>query len=402
MLCRKVPDRTRIFHVSDPLSWKAMYLLLSEELKWFLLGISVFFCLLAIGILLWQTLWCCTHTPKSQDPDVYLQTRHSYTPNYKVEAPGCSRRLSVALQTFPEPRCSRERQEEAQPVQTEVQRTVQGSLLFSLYYDRVESQLVVTVLQAKGLQGQGPDQKLHPFVRVRLLWAGPAVEGRSLHHVQQEYQSRVVKDSHSPSFGDQFIFTLRQEKELAHHTVRMEVRDYDTFSRQGSLGEVRVPLGQINMTSYPFELLEDLHTPQKDLVGEVLLSLRLLPTCQRLEVGLLKIRTLPPTRHTQKVLYARVSVQCNHIQLRHQKTSSQPYVEVTVFNQVLHFSLPDPDIHQCSIVVSVYHSLAGRKSTKHLIGQANLGKGEASENQHWRQMMRSVRQPIAQWHQLLI
>lgn len=379
-----------------------MYLPLSEELKWFLLGISVFFFLLAIGILLWQTLRSCTHTHTSQNPDVYLQTRHSYSSNCKVEAPGCSSRLSVALQPSSEACCSWERQEEARPLRKEVQRTVQGSLLFSLYYDRVESQLVVTVLQAKGLQGQGPDQKLHPFVGVRLLWAGPEVEGRSLHRVQQEWQSRVVKDSLSPSFGDQFTFTLKQEKELAQHTVRLEVRDYDTFSRQGSLGEVRVPLGQINMTSYPLELLEDLHTPQKDLVGEVLLSLRLLPTCQRLEVGLLKVRTLPPTRHTQEALHARVSVQCNHIQLRHQKTSSQPYVEVTVFNQVLPFSLPDHDIHQCSILVSVYHSLAGRKSTKHLIGQANLGKGGASENQHWRLMMRSVRQPIAQWHQLLI
>lgn len=41
-----------------------------------------------------------------------------------------------------------------------------------------------------------------------------------------------------------------------------QVRDFDKFSRHTVLGEVRVPLGQLNI-SYPLELQEDLKIPQK-------------------------------------------------------------------------------------------------------------------------------------------
>lgn len=41
-----------------------------------------------------------------------------------------------------------------------------------------------------------------------------------------------------------------------------QVRDFDKFSRHTVLGEVRVPLRQLNIT-YPLELQEDLQVPQK-------------------------------------------------------------------------------------------------------------------------------------------
>lgn len=41
-----------------------------------------------------------------------------------------------------------------------------------------------------------------------------------------------------------------------------QVRDFDKFSRHTVLGEVRVPLGKLNI-SYPLELQEDLQIPQK-------------------------------------------------------------------------------------------------------------------------------------------
>ncbi|KAK6318262.1 hypothetical protein J4Q44_G00115530 [Coregonus suidteri] len=59
-------------------------------------------------------------------------------------------------------------------------------------------------------------------------------------------------------------------------------------------------------------------TPQKDLVGEVLLRLKYLHTLQRLEVGLLKIRAPPQPSKKNKALYAKISVLCNQFKLRHQ------------------------------------------------------------------------------------
>lgn len=75
---------------------------------------------------------------------------------------------------------------------------------------------------------------------------------------------------------------------------------------------------------------------------------------------------------------------------------------VTVFNEVLMFSMPELPLEQCKISVSVYETLMTRKSAKRLIGQLTVGKEKGVEDKHWILMMSSVRQPIAEWHGLLI
>ncbi|KAJ8003212.1 hypothetical protein DPEC_G00167060 [Dallia pectoralis] len=288
-----------------------------------------------------------------------------------------------------------------QPSLKDQEQEVKGSLRFSLYYDQLQSRLVVTILEARELPLRDFSHSVDPFVRVWLLWAGHE-EGEnkgvgsslSLQCVLQEWQSRMVENNSSPMFGDQFTCSL-EEEDFPHITVRFEVRGFDKFSRHGILGEVRVHLCNVK-TSYPLEFLEDLQTPQKDLVGEVLLSLKFLHTLQRLEVGLLKIRA-----PQQSTIYARISVLCNEFKLRHQKSTVKTRWKVTAFNEVMMFTLPDPPIRECDIVVSVYEIHAAKKSSKRLLGQVAFGKTNSSEDEHWSSMMRSICQPVAKWHPLL-
>ncbi|KAM4618500.1 synaptotagmin-2 [Polymixia lowei] len=396
----------------------------SDTVKYCLLGISVTLLLLALGILLWQAIRCCTQTHTAQntaDSVLIYSTPRTYSgaPSTKVEDGGVeARRLSRCLSVGSVPSAGSDRAggDRAGGDQGEQanQEKVHGSLRFSLYYDQLQSRLVVTVLQAEGLQGRSQTNSLHPFVRLRLMWTEPEVEeverfvndegegtARALWTVLYEWRTRIVKDTCNPLFGDQFSWSLQQKEDLHRITLRMEVRDFDKFSRHVVLGEVRVSLEQLKI-SYPLELQEDLQTPQKDLVGEVLLSLKFLPTCQRLEVGLLKIRTLPTETRSDTALYARISVQYNQCKLRHQKTSAVTQCHVTVFNQVLMYSLPEFPLEECNILVSVYETHTTRKLAKRLVGQLTVGKGRSFEDQHWSLMMRSVRQPIAMWHRLYI
>lgn len=128
----------------------------------------------------------------------------------------------------------------------------------------------------------------------------------------QEWRTHIVKGSCNPLFGDQFSCILQEPKELQNMSLRMEVlhytnsiltprrlicqwkhenlrwkkvkvcfytsvkkkklsvmclcssqvRDFDKFSRHTVLGEVRVPLRQLNIF-YPLELQDDLQIPQK-------------------------------------------------------------------------------------------------------------------------------------------
>ncbi|XP_035251140.1 synaptotagmin-5 isoform X2 [Anguilla anguilla] len=278
----------------------------------------------------------------------------------------------------------------------------QGSLCFSLQYDQLQARLQLTVLGARALGGSGSSGSMDPLVRVRLLWAGPKDTPTSppLHCVLREWQTRAVTDSSNPAFGDQFSCSL-PERDLPHVTVRLEVRDFNKHSRHEILGEVRAHLGGLDL-SYPLEIQEDLQPAKKDQVGEVLLSLKYLPTSQRLEVGLLKVRTLSQSPNKHRALYARTSVVCNRCNLRHQKTTHKTRWEMTVFNEVMTFALPGPQVTECSIVVSVYEVGGGKRSSKRLIGQASLKKGKRAEDEHWSLMTHSLRQPIAKWHLLLI
>ncbi|XP_061078525.1 synaptotagmin-2 [Conger conger] len=341
-----------------------------DDIKYSILGISVLLLAVAVIILVWQVYRYYTLTPASQ------------------------RLASPSLSGSPPP---------GWPLQA------QGSLHFSLLYDRPRAQLLLRVLGARGLRGaqeRGAGHSLargrDPLVIVRVMWAGPKDTPTSppLYCVLSEWQSPTVTDSTNPASGDEFSCPL-PEKEIPHTTVRLEVRDVNKHSRQGILGEVRADLGGMNLGD-PLEIQQDLQLLRKDPVGEVLLSLKYLPTSQRLEVGLLKIRTLSQSPSKHKSLYARTSVVCNRRNLRHQKTTMKTRWEVTVFDEVMTFALPDPQVTECSIVVSVYEVAEGKRSPKRLIGQVNLRKGRKAEDEHWSLMMRSLRQPIAKWHLLLI
>ncbi|XP_070828618.1 synaptotagmin-2 isoform X2 [Chaetodon trifascialis] len=375
----------------------------SDSVKYCILGISVTLLLLALGILAWQAFRCCTqtHTTHTQQDNVnsdllYSDKKSRTAGNYSgapstrveevnTEAHRLSRCLSQASFPAPESRLTdRQMGEEA------------------------------SVKKVEGLQDHSQKHSLQPFVKLSLMWTSSEeveVEGCTdeegagmppvVWTVLQEWQTRIVKGSCNPLFGDQFSCILQEPKELHHINLRMEVRDFDKYSRNTVLGEVRVPLGQLNI-SYPLELQEDLQIPQKVLVGEVLLSLKFLPTSQRLEVGLLKVRMRLTEMCSDAALYVRISVQCNQCKLRYQKTSAVARCPVTVFNEVFMFSLPEFPLQQCKIMVSVFETHTTRKSTKHLIGQLTVGKEKNSEDKHWSLMMCSVRQPIAKWHGLMM
>lgn len=99
---------------------------------------------------------------------------------------------------------------------------VQGTLRFSLFYDQLQSRLVVTVLEAKDLAAREFSRSADPFVCLRLLWATREEDEQRLSCVLQEWQTRLVKDSCNPMFGDQFSCTLGEE-DVPWVTLRMEV-----------------------------------------------------------------------------------------------------------------------------------------------------------------------------------
>ncbi|XP_075898785.1 synaptotagmin-2 isoform X2 [Nelusetta ayraudi] len=373
---------------------------LSERIQYLTLGISVVLLLLALGVLAWQAYRCCANTTYTNKANSNLQDQKSRTEVSYARGPQVCR-LSHCLSQGLVPPSSFN--------QTGITK-VDGSLRFSIYYEEPHSQLVVSVLQAEGLV----ESNLQAFVKIILLWpTARSVEIKDsvnkkdgetepvLWAVLHQWQTHIVKGSRNLLFGDQFSCILQENEELHHISLKMEVRDFDNFSRQTVLGEVRIPLEQLNI-SYPIEMLKDLQPPQKDLVGQVLLSLKFLPTSQRLEIGVLKVRTALTGKCSDAALFVKIRVQCNQCKLRSQKTSTVAQSLMTVFNDVLLFPLQELPLQECKIVVSVYNTYMTKRPTRYLVGQFTVGRDDQFEDEHWRLMMHSIRQPIARWHGLLI
>uniref|UniRef100_A0A8C3PL50 C2 domain-containing protein n=1 Tax=Calidris pygmaea TaxID=425635 RepID=A0A8C3PL50_9CHAR len=85
---------------------------------------------------------------------------------------------------------------------------------------------------------------------------------------------------------------------------------------------------------------------------------------------------------------------------KHQKSRPRAHTPLIIFNETFLFHMPEPLAWDCTVLVSIYEV---DSDSRHLVGQATLGKRRAKEAaEHWDLMIKSIQQPVAKWHPLLI
>ncbi|XP_009944505.1 PREDICTED: LOW QUALITY PROTEIN: synaptotagmin-11-like [Leptosomus discolor] len=259
-----------------------------------------------------------------------------------------------------------------------------GTLKFSLLHPREQCKLLLTGLEARGLYSHGCAEYA---AWVQLLRQVPS-RIPALQCMVQEWQSWVVKNSSRPAIGEHFVFSL-QDAKVEKSTLKLEVQQH---SMNTVLGEVRVTLNELK-ASQSLVLCEKLQKTTEDIVGEVLVSLQCFPISQRIEVRLLKAKTY---------IYMRIDVSCRRHRKKHQKSRPWACSLLTIFNEnkpVL-FHTPEPPAWDRTVLVPIYEVDA---NSELLIGQTTLGKRRAREAaDHWDLKIKTVQQPIAKWHPLLI
>ncbi|XP_073410532.1 synaptotagmin-2-like isoform X2 [Dendrobates tinctorius] len=268
-----------------------------------------------------------------------------------------------------------------------------GKLKFNLQYKKKTATLTLTVIEATDL----PEYSRDPFVRIRVFskFEEPQSEVQSVIH---ERETKVVKNSRNPVFDEDFSFSLK-DYPLSNISLKLEVKDFDKYSRHTLIGETRTALKDLK-ASETLEFDEDLQEKTKDIIGEALISLKCLPTAQKIEVGILKFKTSSSSIIKERDVYARIDVFSNQHKQKHQKSSLRAKSKVTVFNETFLFSLPDPGTTHCLILISLYETLS---TGKKLIGQTTLGNQKTNlKDHHWDLMIHSLRQPVAEWHPLYI
>ncbi|KAI0230951.1 Synaptotagmin-7 [Lamellibrachia satsuma] len=186
-----------------------------------------------------------------------------------------------------------------------------------------------------------------------------------------------------------------------NRTLYMQVLDYDRFSRDDPIGEICLPLNDLDLTTGQtmWRALQPCKGHMGKL-GEALISLCYQPTVGRITVVIMKCRDLKSKDiNGYSDPYVKIWLMHDGKKTEKKKTATKERDLNPVFNESFVFNVPYERVRQTSLIISVMdYDRLGRNE---LIGQVVLGsKSGPMEVKHWNEMFAKSRQPVAQWHLL--
>uniref|UniRef100_A0A1A9WQB8 C2 domain-containing protein n=2 Tax=Glossina TaxID=7393 RepID=A0A1A9WQB8_9MUSC len=265
-----------------------------------------------------------------------------------------------------------------------------GQIHFSLEYDFQNTSLILKVLQGKELPAKDLSGTSDPYVRVTLM-------PDKKHRLETKIKRRTL----NPRWNETFYFEGFPIQKLQSRVLHLHVFDYDRFSRDDSIGEVFMPLCQVDFgTKQSF--WKALKPPAKDKCGELLSSLCYHPSNSILTLTLIKARNLKAKDINGKSdPYVKVWLQFGEKRIEKRKTPIFNCTLNPVFNESFSFNVPWEKIRECSLDVMVmdFDNIGRNELIGRILLAGKNGSG-ASETKHWQDMISKPRQTIVQWHRL--
>ncbi|XP_069357118.1 synaptotagmin-7 isoform X1 [Maniola hyperantus] len=265
-----------------------------------------------------------------------------------------------------------------------------GQIHFSLEYDFQNTTLILRIIQGKELPAKDLSGTSDPYVRVTLL-------PDKKHRLETKIKRRTL----NPRWNETLYFEGFPIQKLQSRVLHLHVFDYDRFSRDDSIGEVFLPLCQVDLSEKP-SFWKALKPPAKDKCGELLTSLCYHPSNSVLTLTLLKARNLKAKDINGKSdPYVKVWLQFGDKRIEKRKTAVFKCTLNPVFNDSFSFNVPWEKIRECSLDVQVmdFDNIGRNELIGRILLAGKNGSG-ATETKHWQDMITKPRQTIVQWHRL--
>ncbi|XP_071454840.1 synaptotagmin 1 isoform X2 [Hetaerina americana] len=277
--------------------------------------------------------------------------------------------------------------DEAESKQSEVKL---GKLQYKLEYDFNSNSLAVTVIQAEDLPALDMGGTSDPYVKVYLL-----------PDKKKKFETKVHRKTLSPVFNETFTFKNVPYADAMNKTLVFAIFDFDRFSKHDQIGEVKVPLCQVDLAQ-TIEEWRELQGVEGEggQLGDICFSLRYVPTAGKLTVVILEAKNLKKMDvGGLSDPYVKIALMQNGKRLKKKKTSIKKCTLNPYYNESFSFEVPFEQIQKVQLVVTVVDY--DRIGTSEPIGKVVLGyNASGTELRHWSDMLASPRRPIAQWHTL--
>ncbi|XP_003807164.2 synaptotagmin-5 isoform X3 [Pan paniscus] len=264
-----------------------------------------------------------------------------------------------------------------------------GRLQYSLDYDFQSGQLLVGILQAMGLAALDLGGSSDPYVRVYLL-----------PDKRRRYETKVHRQTLNPHFGETFAFKVPYV-ELGGRVLVMAVYDFDRFSRNDAIGEVRVPMSSVDL-GRPVQAWRELQAAprEEEKLGDICFSLRYVPTAGKLTVIVLEAKNLKKMDvGGLSDPYVKVHLLQGGKKVRKKKTTIKKNTLNPYYNEAFSFEVPCDQVQKVQVELTVldYDKLGKNEA----IGRVAVGAAAGGAGlRHWADMLANPRRPIAQWHSL--
>ncbi|XP_012548535.1 synaptotagmin I isoform X3 [Bombyx mori] len=265
-----------------------------------------------------------------------------------------------------------------------------GKLQYKLEYDFNSNSLSVTVIQAEDLPALDMGGTSDPYVKVYLL-----------PDKKKKFETKVHRKTLSPVFNETFVFKNVPYADAMNKTLVFAIFDFDRFSKHDQIGEVKVPLCQVDLAQ-TIEEWRELQSVEGEggQLGDICFSLRYVPTAGKLTVVILEAKNLKKMDvGGLSDPYVKIALMQNGKRLKKKKTSIKKCTLNPYYNESFTFEVPFEQIQKVNLVITVVDY--DRIGTSEPIGKVVLGyNASGTELRHWSDMLASPRRPIAQWHTL--
>ncbi|XP_063701466.1 synaptotagmin 1 isoform X3 [Culicoides brevitarsis] len=267
-----------------------------------------------------------------------------------------------------------------------------GKLKYKLEYDFNSNALSVTVIQAEELPALDMGGTSDPYVKVYLL-----------PDKKKKFETKVHRKTLNPEFNETFVFKSLPYADAMNKTLVFAIFDFDRFSKHDQIGEVKVPLCQVDLAQTIEEWRELVSVEGEggqEKLGDICFSLRYVPTAGKLTVVILEAKNLKKMDvGGLSDPYVKIALMQNGKRLKKKKTSIKKCTLNPYYNESFSFEVPFEQIQKVNLVVTVVDY--DRIGTSEPIGKVVLGMNvQGTELRHWSDMLASPRRPIAQWHTL--
>lgn len=131
-----------------------------------------------------------------------------------------------------------------------------GTLHFSLKYDKFEGNLVIKILEISDLKVDDASSIISPYVRIRLYKSQRQMFSGAVDSFETEFKTRIQKFKDVLLFNETFRSAIAPTS-VKHVSIKLQLCDLDKYSRKVVLGECRVKLKRLRLEDFEEKVLQE-------------------------------------------------------------------------------------------------------------------------------------------------